>query len=169
MRIGVISDIHDRLDHLQLVMEELREADCEAIICLGDICAPFTLLALLEHSEHLPIHLVFGNNDGDIFLLSQIASHHDRVTLHGQFGQTVIAGLRIAMTHYPAIATPLAKSGDYDVILYGHNHTAASTIVGHCILGNPGEIMGRLGTIGYGILDTDIPDFSLHTLCFSSR
>ena len=37
MRRAVISDIHGNLEALETVLEDIREQDCDQIICLGDI------------------------------------------------------------------------------------------------------------------------------------
>ena len=75
MKIAVLSDIHDRLDHLELVLLKVRESGADVLFFLGDFCAPFSLAALAEGFSN-PIHAVFGNNDGDIFLLCKIGRAH---------------------------------------------------------------------------------------------
>jgi len=63
-------------------------------------------------------------------------------------------GLKIAMNHYPKIARGLAASGRYDLVCYGHDHTAYEEWLGETLLLNPGEIMGLNGRSTLAILDT---------------
>lgn len=151
MRVAVISDIHDNIWKLADVLDHLRGAD--ALICCGDFCAPFTLKQIAEGFSG-PIHVVFGNNDGDQFLLCQVAAPFKHVRLHGAFAELVLDGRRVAVTHYPQIGKGLLHSGLYDLVCYGHSHEAAVTRKGDTVAINPGEVMGRFGTSTYGVYDT---------------
>ena len=70
MKIAILSDIHDNIWKLETLLAEL-EAD--ALIYCGDFCAPFTLAQMGEGFDG-QVHAVFGNNDGDQFLLARVAS-----------------------------------------------------------------------------------------------
>lgn len=167
MKIGVISDIHDRIDHLELVMKEIDKAGCEAVIFLGDLEEPSTLQELIRLVNGRPLHFILGNNEEALETIRTIAHRFGNVSFHEYAGSTVIGGLRIAMTHYPKALEKFVNSGNYDVALHGHTHKASSSTWEGCIIGNPGEIQGRTGQIGYGILDTQEPSFTLHRLAFS--
>lgn len=151
MLIGVISDIHDNIWALARVLDQL--GICEAILCLGDLCAPFSLAQIADASVG-PVHLVWGNNDGDKLMNAQIAQAKGNVTLHGQVGELEIDGVRIAITHYPHIARALAAGQQYDLVCHGHDHERASERVGETLLLNPGEVMGRFGVTSFAIYDT---------------
>ena len=75
--------------------------------------------------------------------------------MHGELADLEIAGLHLAMTHYPDIARGLVASGDYDLVCYGHDHLACDEVLGSSRLLNPGELMGRLGPSTFVILDAD--------------
>ena len=151
MIIAVLSDIHDNIWKLEEVLNELGEAQ-ELIFC-GDFCAPFTLKQIAE-SFPGPVHVVFGNNDGDKLLLSRVAAQAGNVTLQGEFAELQLGGRKIAVTHYPAIAAGLAAGDRYDLVCYGHSHGAAEKRVGNTLLINPGEVMGRFGRSTYVLYDT---------------
>ena len=70
--IAVLSDCHDHLEHLGRALEVVREEGAERLFYLGDFCAPFSLAALAEGFAG-PVDAVLGNNDGDVFLLCQVA------------------------------------------------------------------------------------------------
>ena len=150
MRIAILSDIHDNIWMLQSLLAGL-EAD--ALLFCGDFCAPFTLAQIAEGFSG-PVHVVFGNNDGDKLLLSQVAGRFSHVTWHGDMAELELDGCRVAVVHYPRMGRALAKSGDYDLVCYGHNHKSAVEQVGSTLLVNPGEVMGRLGRSTFAVYDT---------------
>ncbi len=153
MKIAIVSDIHDHLHHLTPVMEAIRESRAEQLLFLGDFCAPFTLGELARGFSG-PIHVVFGNNDGDPFLLCRVASQHPHVTLHGQYAELEIGGRNIAINHYPDISKRLAESGAFHAVFSGHDHQRYARQVGVTLWANPGEVMGRFGVVSFGLYDT---------------
>lgn len=157
MTVGVCSDIHDNLDNLALALAHLRKR-AEVVLCAGDLCAPFSLAALAEGFAG-PIHVVFGNNDGDQYLITRVAANHDHVTVHGHLAQIELAGRKIAIHHYPDVAERLAQSGQYDAVFSGHDHLKYQHQLGACLWANPGEIMGRYGEPSVGFYDTETGGF----------
>jgi hypothetical protein len=119
-------------------------AGAEVIIFCGDFCAPFTLTQIAQGFPG-PVHVVWGNNDGDKWLLTRNANAAGNVTLHGELAELEIGERKIAVNHYPHIARRLAESGDYHAVFYGHDHLAHMEHVGDTLLLNPGEVMGRFG------------------------
>ncbi len=152
MKLAICSDIHDNIWVLARALPLLQEAD--VLLFCGDFCAPFTLVQMAEGFAG-PIHVVWGNNDGDKWLLTSQANRFKQVKLHGELADLEIAGLHLAMTHYPDIARGLVGSGDYDLVCYGHDHLACDEVLGSSRLLNPGELMGRLGPSTFVILDAD--------------
>lgn len=160
MLLAVLSDIHDRLDHLDSALTLVNAEGAERLLFLGDFCAPFTLAAMAEGFTRGPIDAIFGNNDGDPYLLCSIAAGHEHVTLHGQFAELEIDGKDIALNHYPEISKRLAESQAYDAVFSGHDHRQYVHQVGDRTLwANPGEIMGRLGAPSFGLYDTSSAEF----------
>jgi hypothetical protein len=107
-----------------------------------------------------PVHIVWGNNDGDPFLISKVADSFPEIQIHGQLAQLELEGVRIGVNHYPVIARDLARSGSYDLVCYGHDHTAHESKVGDCLLMNPGELMGMKGKSTLAIVD--LPGKEIH-------
>lgn len=153
MKIAILSDTHDNIWKLESAMPHLQSAD--AIIHCGDLCAPFMVARLGEGIREAPIHIVWGNNDGDTFLISKVANDFPHVHLHGQLARLEFAGARIGVNHYPEIAQDLAKSGSYDIVCYGHDHLAHESIVEGCLLLNPGEVMGMKGASTMALLEVE--------------
>ncbi len=150
MKIAILSYINDNIWRLETLLAEL-EAD--ALIFCGDFCAPFTL-AQIDQGFDGPVHAVFGNNDGDQFLLARVASKSPQVTLHGEFCELELNGRRVAVTHYPRIGKALARGGRYDLVCHGHSHKRIIKQVGETLRVNPGEVMGRFGLSTYALYDT---------------
>ncbi len=138
MRIAILSDIHDNVWNLAAVLDALGEA--EAMICCGDLCSPFVVTQLAEGFKR-PIHVVFGNNDGDQHRISRQAAGFGHVQLHGELFQDELGGRRIIANHYPSLALRFDPSG-FDLICYGHDHTFARERRGDTLIVNPGTVMG---------------------------
>lgn len=138
MRIAILADIHDHVWNLEAALPRLREAD--AVLCCGDLCSPF-VLDQMASSLHAPVHIVFGNNDGDLFRLTAAASEYDHLRLHGTFFRGSVGGVQVAMTHYPEVAEAVDPD-DLDLIAYGHDHTLYAGRRGRAHLVDPGSLMG---------------------------
>ncbi len=156
MKVAVLSDSHDNIWNLERVLQDV--ADAGMLIFCGDLCAPFTL-DMLGAGFAGPVHVTFGNNDGDILLLTRIAAKYPHVTLSAPFGQAEADGRRLAFVHYPEFGEGLAALGRYDAVFVGHTHRPVVQRVGNSLLANPGEVMGRFGRPGYGIYDTETGAF----------
>ena len=153
MKIAILSDSHDNIWKLAEAMPTLASAD--AVIHCGDLVAPFMILRLIQGIKEKPIHIVWGNNDGDKSLITEVASQAKNIKLHGDFADLELGGLKIGVNHYPNVARRLAQSGSYDVVCYGHDHTAHQEWLGKTLLLNPGELMGLQGRSTLAILDTE--------------
>ncbi len=139
MRIAVLSDIHDNVWKLAAALESLQEAD--AMICCGDLCSPF-VIHQMGRGFPRPIHVVFGNNDGDLFRITANARRYEHVHIHGELFRGEFDGQRFAANHYDNIARPLAASREFDVVCFGHNHVFEIARIGSTLAINPGPVMG---------------------------
>lgn len=140
MKLAILSDSHDNLSNLEAALSQIQEVD--AVIHCGDLCSPFMVDRLGDALDGTPVHVVWGNNEGDVRLICRIAANYPHIELHGQFASLEFDGLRVAINHYPEIARPLASSGEYDLVCYGHDHQAHHSEVSRCTLLNPGALMG---------------------------
>jgi uncharacterized protein len=156
MRIAILSDIHDNVWTLKPALEFLRTNEIHGLICCGDLCSPFVVGLMLDDKTGYPgpIHVVFGNNDADLYRITQQAVP-GRLSFYGEFAELMVEeeqlrplagkapdGTRIAVNHFNYLARPIAASGKYDVIFYGHNHRLRYERLGHIDVINPGAIMG---------------------------
>jgi len=148
-----MSDSHDHLENLEVALRLALENGAGMIIHCGDFVAPFSLRAL--DRAGVPVHGVFGNNDGDQYLLTKLAmSELERINLHGQVGMLEVEDCRIAFTHLPVVGRGLAATGGYDLVCFGHSHNHFAERIGRTLLLNPGEIMGKDEAAGFCMYDT---------------
>ncbi len=153
MLIAVMSDSHDNIWNLQKALGIVKEKGAEMIIHCGDFVAPFMLKELEEAG--IPVHGVFGNNDGDQYLLTKFSlTVFSNITLHGIVGQVDIKGFTIGFTHQNIVAEGLAAAGSYKMLCFGHSHEYLLKKIGQTILLNPGEIMGKEGMPGFCFVNT---------------
>ena len=152
MIIAVMSDTHDNIWNLEKALSAAGSAD--VLIHCGDLCSPFVIKRIGEWAKDRPVYIVWGNNDGDKQTLSSTAADYKNMELCGEYARLDLDETKIFVTHYPGIAEPVADSGDYDLVCYGHDHTRAERKVGGSILLNPGEVMGLNGTCSLALFDT---------------
>jgi putative phosphoesterase len=153
--IAILSDTHDNIANLDKALAQIQASGAEVLLHCGDLCAPF-MVSRLAQGFSGPIHIVFGNNDGDGRLLQSIASKHPHVTLHGIYAEISVGRRQIAMIHYPEPAKRIAQSGQLDLVCYGHNHQRHHETIGRCHLVNPGELLGMYGVVTWGLYDATV-------------
>ncbi len=62
---------------------------------------------------------------------------------------------KIFITHYPLLAKPMAKSGEFDAVFYGHDHMKSLDKIKNSIIVNPGEISAhKTGIATFALYDT---------------
>lgn len=99
MRVAIMSDSHDNIWNMRKAVEIVKGRQAGLLIHCGDFIAPFMLKEL--DLAGIPVHGVFGNNDGDQYTLTRMAfSMLNNITLHGLSGQVDIEGFIIGFTHY---------------------------------------------------------------------
>ncbi|KOR31283.1 metallophosphoesterase [Achromatium sp. WMS2] len=146
MKICILSDSHDHSLLLDAAVTAAKAEGAEAVLHCGDLVAPSTLNCLIKHQ--LPIHLIHGNNTGDLYTLGKLAEKsHGLITYYGMDADITLAGKRIFLVHYPHYAVAMASTGDWDLVCSGHSHQAIQELLpnlhnGHTILINPGTVGG---------------------------
>jgi putative phosphoesterase len=153
MKIAILSDSHDHEENLKQVLEGAKNTDL--LVHCGDLIAPFTMTNLGQWYTS-PIHFVWGNNDGDHARIEENAAKFPHIILHGDQGEFTVEGKKIVFLHYPEPAEKLARSGDYNLVCYGHTHRVDLRTIKKTILLNPGDVMGRFDSQAhYAVYDTE--------------
>lgn len=156
MKIAVISDIHENSYNLLKALEICREYNVEKVLCLGDLINPG--IAKILADAQIPVYSIWGNNDGDkVFITKLSMSTESSLTVNDRtYAFLEEDGRNIFITHYPELAEPVAKSGDFDAVFYGHDHLKHQSQVGNCLVVNPGEIAAaKTGEATFAIYDTE--------------
>ena len=135
MLIGIMSDTHDSLQAIANALDALRHRGVEHILHAGDFIAPFAVKALGGLS--VPVTGVFGNNDGERAGLSMAFQSIGELSSGPVAVQ--LAGRRIALMHEPRLVRQLARSGEFDLCVFGHTHELAIETDG-ALMVNPGEV-----------------------------
>ncbi|HEY5999711.1 MAG TPA: metallophosphoesterase [bacterium] len=133
MRIGILSDSHDDMEAIARAVALFNAEGAVQVLHAGDIVSPFTHEAFGE--LRAPLGGVFGNNDGDRVLLSE----RFKGALHVQPHFVTLNGLRGVIVHEPALVRALARSGEFDLVIYGHTHVPDVHAEGGCLVVNPGK------------------------------
>ena len=155
MKVAIIADVHDNAHNLVQALGEIEKIKAEKIIFLGDFAG--AAIANLLVSSPIPVFAIWGNNDGDKALITKFSFEEGSNLEIGFdiFDKIELDGRKIFLTHYPMIAKPIAKSGDFDAVFYGHNHLKNKEMVGKCLLLNPGEVGAyKTGKPTFAIYDT---------------
>jgi putative phosphoesterase len=136
MKIGVIADSHDRLPTLRRAVALFKRLRVDALFHAGDFVAPFAAKLIAADEIAVPVHCVYGNNDGEKKglkgILPQIVDGPLMVKLNGK---------TIVMHHF----IDWLKPADYaaaDIVITGHTHTIVNETKNGKLFLNPGECCG---------------------------
>jgi len=150
MKIGVLSDTHDRVPTFERALRGFREREVEAIFHAGDFVAPFAAKLLKPDSAPAPVYCIFGNNDGEREGLLKTLPHLRDGPLRVELGARVIV-----MHHYLDWFSD-ADVEDAAVVISGHDHTVHVEARDGRLYLNPGECCGWVtGRCTAAILDTE--------------
>ena len=152
MKIAILSDSHDSIEKLEDAVEIIKKEEPKLILHAGDFCSPYT--AFPFKGIDIPFIGVFGNNDGDKLSLrekylgiGELFDYSKVVEIEG--------GYKILITHYPDLVDSLAKSGDYNCVIYGHTHQLDIRKDQDTQIINPGALSGHLAEYSsFVILET---------------
>ncbi len=165
MNVLIVSDVHNQWDKLAKAIEIGHEEHCEVLLFAGDAHEPHIYAELCAFTGE--IHTIWGNNDVPRLIFQAALLLHPRVHNHGELMTETIGGLKVCMTHYPAVvAAQLTKDvSAHDVLIHGHDHKQRAEMIGTALVINPGECCGtRFGTASCAILNTETRAVTFHTL-----
>ncbi len=149
MRIGVVSDTHDRLPMIDRAMEVFIRQQVQAVIHAGDVVAPFAAERLLQYSG--PIYAIYGNNDGERAGLRRVLPQIKDGPL-----KLEMAGRQILVHHF----IDWCSSRDIDqadIIITGHTHEVVNERQNGSLFLNPGECCGWVNErCTVAVLDTEL-------------
>jgi putative phosphoesterase len=168
MKICILSDSHDNRAYLESAVSAALSDGAEAVLHCGDVVAPSTLEVIRPFN--LPVHVIHGNNGGDMYMLGRIASKPaNRTHYYGMDAGIELGGRKIFLVHYPHYAEAMATTGDWDLVCCGHDHKAdirsVRNIAGNDTwLVNPGTVGGVKAPATWVLGDLDSMHFSVREL-----
>jgi len=165
MRVGIISDTHDNVEAVRAATDVFAAENVVEVVHCGDVVAP----PVVPFFEGFVVHAVIGNNDGELDGLDRaIRNLGGDSALHGRFADLTFDGVRVAVLHGEdrADVEALARSGDYDVVCYGHHHEAEVREEDGTTVVNPGAHFPTVPEAdrSVAVLDTVTGEVELHDL-----
>jgi len=157
--IGLMSDSHGRAGRTAQALRMLIDRGAEVVIHLGDVGDESVLDALVERLDEQgrcdpPVHVVFGNVDGDPAGMGRYAEAIGLICDHPA-GRLTFDGKTLAFTHgdRPHLLDEAIAEG-VDYLAHGHTHLTRDDRVGRTRVVNPGALH-RAAWHTVALLDTE--------------
>ncbi len=153
MRVGLMSDSHDRVPAIAEFVKQLQAAGVGMVLHAGDYCSPFSLGPFED--AHMSLAGVFGQNDGDPGGLRARAQGAIGLELFESPHSFEIGGRRILLVH-DLKDIPERSIESHEIVVHGHQHRQEMKSRGETLIVNPGESCGWVnGTPTAAIIDLD--------------
>ncbi len=162
MRIGILSDTHNRKEVLAAALNVLRREGIDTLFHCGDV----TTLETARLMAGFTVHYLYGNGDADGPEIREMLQNANPNCTGGLVFSAELDGVKIAATHghLAGKVMALTASGEYDYVFHGHTHIQKDLMIGRTRIINPGALGGmRNDYRNLCILDlrsglTDFPD-----------
>jgi putative phosphoesterase len=152
MKIGVVSDTHNNLKNIEILINLFNDEKVPVVIHTGDISNAKTL----EQFSKLNAELigVYGNNDRNESGLREVAKKNN-FQFQEPPRRLSLLDREIVIFHEPdKIDQFLSENKLINVVLYGHTHRYENNTKNGVLYFNPGESAGmQKGSNAVGILD----------------
>ena len=142
MKIGIMSDTHDNTPAIVWMIEYLNDHQIEICLHAGDMINPGILHRFRDHFKG-QLHFVFGNNDGERSLATSRSLEAKNLNCHLLEMRLEFAGRKIFMNHYSTLSESIARSGEFEICIGGHDHEYRVTKYQKSIFINPGNTVTK--------------------------
>ena len=161
MKIGILSDTHDRAPATNAALEQFDAAGAELLLHCGDIESAATVRLFAGRTAHFVLGNCDWNPQGIRYAVAEIGA-----ALHEPFGELELAGKKIAFihSHDRRLFQQLQHADRYDYLFYGHSHVAEQHRQGRTLVVNPGALH-RVAEKTCAVLD--LPSGKLTTIKLS--
>ena len=154
MKIGVVSDTHNNLKNIEIIINLFNDLKVPIVIHTGDISNANTL----EKFSKLNAELigVYGNNDRNESGLREVAKKNN-FQFQEPPRRLSLLDRDIVIFHEPdKIDQFLSENKLINVVLYGHTHRYENNTKNGVLYFNPGESAGmQKGSNAIGVLDLE--------------
>tara|TARA_Y100001970_G_scaffold225607_1_gene278607 strand:+ start:1228 stop:1719 length:492 start_codon:yes stop_codon:yes gene_type:complete len=142
MLVGVVSDTHNNIKNVEIIITIFNEQEVDLVIHTGDISKPKTLQ--LFSKLDCPLIGVFGNNDRIENGLIEVCRKYNFDFREPPFSLT-LGHKKVVIFHEPELIEDYLKlENEVDLILHGHTHRYREEVINNIIFFNPGESAGSL-------------------------
>tara|TARA_B100000214_G_scaffold123108_1_gene87252 strand:- start:41 stop:532 length:492 start_codon:yes stop_codon:yes gene_type:complete len=152
MKIGVVSDTHNNLKNIEIIINLFNDEKVPIVIHTGDIANAHSLRQFSKLDSELIG--VYGNNDRNESGLREVASEN-KFQFEEPPRRLSLLDREIVIFHEPDnIEKFLSENKMIDVVLYGHTHRYENNKKNGVLYFNPGESAGmQKGSNAIGVLD----------------
>ena len=162
MRIGIMSDTHDRVPAIADLLDRFASKGIAMVMHAGDYCSPFSLAPF--HQMGMALLGVLGRNDGDRESLSAYAARGMGTEIYESPHSFDVGGKRVLIVH-DIVEVSGRSIESHDFVIHGSSHLQSTKKVGSTLVINPGEACGWIhGKCTAVILDTDTGEVENITL-----
>ena len=165
MKIGILSDTHDRPAGIAGSLEVFSKQNVALILHCGDWTKPDTAATFAKKAAEaaLPVRGVLGNNDREIGAFLELNSSMDGLELREGVLRIDLDGKSAAVYHghhKPTLMALLAEE-ELDVLFLGHSHKPRYDRIDDRIILNPGSTAfaiprSRTWRASVAVYDTDL-------------
>lgn len=144
MRIGILSDTHNRTGSLRNALAYLNANGIDTLFHCGDV----TSIETARIMAGFTVHYVFGNADVDPDSIRELLISANPASTGGIIFTGELDGVPVAATHghLTGQILSLTASGKYKYVFQGHTHFQKDEMIGSTRMINP----GALGTFHNG-------------------
>ncbi len=147
MKIAIMADTHNNWVNFEKAIKWVMQEKIKLILHCGDIASQ----EIINDADKLfvgEIKYVKGNADWGLDL-------PEKLEVEVQRNPSASSGqVKIAFVHFPEMAKKLAKSGNFDLVFYGHTHRPWDEKIIDCHMINPGELAGQFNKPTFAVYDT---------------
>ncbi len=142
MKIGIISDTHDKVLGVDQAMRIFSEQAVGLIVHCGDWAKPETAqyFAAMAAAARIPVKGVLGNNDREIDAFLDISHKHSGFALQEGVLKFTVDGRIVSAYHghhKPTLKNLLTEP--IDLLCLGHSHKPRYDVLDDRIIINPGS------------------------------
>ena len=153
MRVGILSDTHDRVPAIEELVQRLIAGGASLLMHAGDHCSPFSLAPV--NDANIPMLGVFGRNDGDPEGLAAVAAQGVGTELYESPHSFEVSGKQILLVHDLGDISHRSVE-QHQFVIHGSTHQVEMKTRGETLLLNPGEACGWIyGSCTAALLDLD--------------
>lgn len=157
MRLGLISDTHDRLELTRVAVEGLAALGVDRVLHLGDITTPES--AALLRAFDVPVTFLRGNNDHAPVL--DPGMKRSGLPPPVDAWREVVEGVPVGATHGHRRPLLLSLRQHCRLVLRGHSHVAGVEVHGGAVEVNPGALH-RAHVKSVAVVDLPRLDVAFH-------